>query len=167
VARIDFTGLTIINLDPAIAAIIGRNSAVVTFHRIGYIPVFAAQATRRFERSSVTASINDYYSPGNGVYLTSRATSAELNYSYLGLRRITLGASFGYNRLSSLGQSLSVYSGYQAGVGCTYKLSGYAHFEFRYDYRRYNTGSAGYRNDSSRLSAGFAFSPASRPLAIW
>lgn len=167
-ARADFNGLTIVNLDPAIAAIVGQNTAVVAFHRITYIPIYEAQIIRRFERSSLTAAYNQSFSPGNGVYLASKQTAGTAGYSYTGLKKLTFGANLGYSRLTSLGQTLGNYDGVIAGVGTTYLLRSYAHMEFRYDYRHYTTGGTiGYKQNAQRVSVGMAFSPGSKPLPIW
>lgn len=166
-ARVDFSGLTLVNIDPAIAAIVGQNQAVVTFHRTSIIPVYGAQLTRRFERSAVVAAYNQTYNPGNGVFLTSRYSAASVSYSYVGLKRATFDTSLAYSKLNSLGQTLGAYNGYFASAAGTYKLASYSHLILRYDFRHYTVGGAGYRQNSSRITAGIAFSPASRPLPIW
>jgi hypothetical protein len=165
-ARVDALGLTSINLDPAIAAIVGQNTAVVVFHKVSYIPIVEVQGIRRFERSSLTAAFNQSFSPGNGVYLTSKQSAATIGYSYTGLKKLTFSASAAYSRLQSLGQTLGNFNGYSGGVGSTYKLVGNTHLEARYDYRRYTTG-VGFKQNSNRVSIGLAFSPGQKPLAIW
>jgi hypothetical protein len=166
-ARVDALGLTIVNVDPAIAAIVGQNTAVVVFHRISYIPIVEAQLMRRFERSSVTAAFNQSFSPGNGVYLTSKQTAATVGYSYTGLRKMTFGANAAYSRLINLGQQLGAFNGMSGGVGFTYKLVANTHLEARYDARRYTTQNAGFSQNSNRVSVGLAFSPGKKPLPIW
>jgi hypothetical protein len=129
--------------------------------------VFEAQLTRRFSHSSANAAFNEAYSPGNGVYLTSKIIAASVGYSYVGLKRATMSVSAGYSRMSSLGQALGVYSGFAGGMGATYRVTGYIHTELRYDYRHYTTGGVGYSQNDNRVSLGLAFSPGARPLAIW
>lgn len=167
-ARMDFSGLALINLDPAIAAIIGQNTSIVAFHRVTYIPIYEAQIVRRFERSSINAAYNQSFSPGNGVYLASRQTAVTGAYSYTGLRKFTFGANVGFSRLTSLGQTLGNFSGEYAGAGTTYQLRSYAHLEFRYDYRHYTTGGTiGYKQNAQRIALGLAFAPGTQPLPIW
>src|SRR5437588_418485 len=84
----------------------GRNVAVVQFNRNVIIPYASAQLTRRFARSSLTFNGDTGASPGNGVYLTSRQTSAGVGYSFTGLKRWTMAAQGSYSSLSTLGQSL-------------------------------------------------------------
>ncbi len=166
-ARVNFAGLTIVNIDPAIAAIVGQNQAIVSFNTVTYVPIYEAQVRRRFERSSIAAAYNQSFSPGNGVYLTSRQTAATLDYSYVGIRKITFNASGGYSSLTSLGQTLGAFRGEYFGAGLTYKITRIAFLTARYDFRHYDTGSTGYLQNSQRISIGLAFSPGDRPLPIW
>lgn len=160
-------GLTQVSLDPAIAAIVGRNVAVVQFNRSLMIPYVAVRMVRRFERSALTLSGSSGANPGNGVYLTSRETSAAAGYSFTGIKRWTLAAQANYSELSTLGQSLGKFTNYQGGLGATYKLVSATHMEFRYDFRHYTTQNNVFRKDSHRVSIGLAFSPGEKPLAIW
>ena len=174
--RVDATGLTIVNVDPAIAAIVGQNTAVVAFHRISYLPTVELQLIRRFERSSLTIAASQFVTPGNGVFLTSKQIAGTVGYSYTGIRKMTFAANAGYSRLESLGQALGNFNGEQSGVGSTYKIGRDLHIEARYDFRHYNVGSVAttsgttqnpYKQNSSRVSMGLAFAPGDRPLPIW
>jgi hypothetical protein len=165
--RIQTLGLTQVSIDPAIAAIVGRNVAVVTFFKTVYAPNIDARLIRRFDRSSLTLGYSIGATPGNGVYLTSRQNAGTLGYSYTGFRRFTAGANAMYNELSSIGQGLGKYTNTQGGAALTYKLSHGAHVQFRYDYRHYTTQNTLYQKDSQRVVVGLAFSPGETPLAIW
>lgn len=166
--RVDFSGLTVVNLDPAIARLVGQNTAVINFARVTFIPLYEASLIRRFQRSSLALSYSQGFGPGNGVYLASRQTSSTASYSYTGLKKLTFALNGGYSRLTSLGQTLGTYSGEFAGAGSTYSLRSYAHLELRYDYRHYTTGGdLGYKQNAQRVSLGLAFSPSPRPLPIW
>ena len=160
-------GLQQISLDPAIAAIVGQNTAITQFDRTTVIPYAALRLLHRFERSSATLYGSTGVSPGNGVFLTSRENVAGFSYSYTGLRRLTAGASAAYSELSTLGQTLGKYTNYQAGIGTTYKIANATHLEFRYDYRHYTTQNDHFKKDSQRISLGVAFSPGDKPLPIW
>jgi hypothetical protein len=165
--RVETLGLTQVALDPAIAAIVGRNVAVVTFFRILYAPEAEMRLIRRFDRSALTIGYALGVVPGNGVYLTSKQNAASAGYSYTGYRRLSVGANASYNELSSVGQTLGKYTNLQGGVGGTYKLMQATHLQVRYDYRHYTTQNNIFQKDSSRVSIGLAFSPGSTPLAIW
>jgi hypothetical protein len=165
--RVESLGLTQVSLDPAIAAIVGRNVAVVTFFRVVYAPDAEARLIRRFDRSSLTMGYSVGVVPGNGVYLTSRQNAGTVGYSYTGYRRLTAAANASYNELSSVGQTLGKYTNVQGGFGVTYKLVQATHLQLRYDYRHYTTQNTAFQKDSQRVSVGLAFSPGETPLAIW
>ncbi len=166
-SRVASRGLTEVSLDPDIAAIVGRDIAIVTFSRVLYVPLTHARLTERFNRSSLTLDFSSGVSPGNGVYLTSRQNSAAVSYFYTGSHRFSTAFSAGYNQLSTIGQTLPKYTNLQGGGGLTYKLFADAYLEFRYDYRHYTTQNLLFSKDSNRVSLGIAFSPGDAPLAIW
>ncbi len=165
--RIETLGLTQVSIDPAIAAIVGRNVAVVTFFRTVYSPDVEARLIRRFNRSSFILNYAITTTPGNGVYLASRENVGGGSYSYGGYRRLTVGMNVSYSELSSLGQSLGKYTNLQGGAGITYKLVRDTHLQMRYDYRHYTTQNTLFQKDSNRVTIGLAFSPGETPLAIW
>lgn len=160
-------GIQSVNVDPAIVAIIGQATISQTFHRTVAVPNAEARLNRRFNRSTLGINAITGVSPGNGVYLTSRQNAVGADYSYSGRRRWTYAAKFQYTELSTIGQSIGKYSNYNAGTGMTYKLSSVVHAQLRYDYRHYTTQNNTLQKDSHRISLGFAFSPASKPLSIW
>ena len=165
--RVESAGLTQIALDPAIAAIVGQNVAVVTFFRVLYVPMLEGRLIRRYDRSSLTFNYSMGVTPGNGVFLTSRQNVGTVGYSYTGRRRLTAGVNAGYETLSAVGQTLGKLTNFQAGVGTTYKLGRATHLEVRYDYRHYTTQNSFYLKDSNRVMVGLAFSPGETPLAIF
>lgn len=166
-SQVNTIGLEQVSIDPAIAAIVGRDVATVQFNRTVLIPYLEARLSRHFERSLLAFFVNTGASPGNGVYLASRQSNVGSYYSYAGIRRWTLGANASYSELSALGQTLGKYRNYQGGVGATYKMINAIHMEFRYDYRHYTTQDNGFRKNSERVSIGIAFSPGDVPLPIW
>jgi hypothetical protein len=165
--RTEARGLNQISIDPAIAAIIGQSSAVVSFSRTLYLPIAEARLTRRLNRSQFTLTYSKSVTPGNGVYLTSRQTAGTLGYSYTGYRRLAVRLNAGYGELSPLGQALGKYTNWQGGARMSYTLARDTFFELEYDYRHYTTQDSGFRMDSTRVSRGLAFSPGETPLAFW
>lgn len=165
--RIEDLGLRQVSLDPVIAALVGQSFATVTFHAMSYIPSADIRLIRRFDRSSLSVNGSIGATPGNGVYLTSKQTAVFTNYSYTGYRRLNLGLTFGYSKLSAVGQTLGTYDNYTGGFGGTLKLTHDTHLQLRYDYRHYTTQNNIFQKDSQRVSLGLAFSPGEKPLAIW
>jgi hypothetical protein len=165
--RVSTSGLTQVALDPAIAAIVGRNVATVTFSRVLYVPMIEGRLIRRYDRSAITIGYTMGVTPGNGIYLTSRQNVGTGSYSYTGYRRLTVGMDASYGTLSAVGQTLGQLANFQAGVGTTYKLGRAVHLEVRYDYRHYTTQNSFFLKDSNRIRVGLAFSPGETPLAIF
>jgi hypothetical protein len=165
--RVATSGLTQVAIDPAIAAIVGQNVAIVTFSRVLYVPFGEARLIRRFDRSSLTIAYTMGVTPGNGVYLTSRQNVGSAGYSYTGYRRLTAGVNASYGTMTAIGQTLGQLTNFQAGMGATYKLGRATHLEVRYDYRHYTTQNSFYMKDSNRVMIGLAFSPGETPLAIF
>jgi len=158
VARVQTLGLTLVPLDPAIAALTGQNFATVTFSRVSHVPIGEARLVRGFKTSSLTFDYAMGVTPGNGYYLTSRQTSAAIGYSYIAGKSWEVSGNVGYNELSALGQALGKYTNLQGGLELFYNLTPAAHLDVRYDYRHYTTGNAILQKDSSRVSLGVAFS---------
>ncbi|MGA3025473.1 MAG: hypothetical protein ABSF98_11945 [Bryobacteraceae bacterium] len=166
-AQVKTLGLITVALPPAVAAIVGQGYSVTTSLRDVIIPVGQARLTRRFGTSAITLNGGITISPGDGVYLTSRAMSVSAGYSYVGGKRLTFQTTAAYSRLTSAGeQTIAPYDGYFAGAGMTYRLFANAHMEARYDWRRYNVAAIA-NKDENRVSLGVAISTGERPLAIW
>jgi hypothetical protein len=168
--RVDTLGLTQVALDPAAAALLGQNFALVTFSNTLYLPVAEIRVTRRFKHASLTLDYSSGVTPGNGLYLTSRQNSGQIVYSYIASRSLEARWNAGYNQLSELGEAagegLGKFANVQGGIQVLYKLTGDTYLDVRYDYRYYNTrystqfttGDAILKMDSSRVGVGIAFS---------
>ena len=165
--RVSTSGLTQVAIDPAIAAIVGQNVAVVSFSRVLYVPMIEARLIRRYNRSALNVGYAMGVTPGNGVYLTSRQNVGSASYSYTGYRRLTAGLNASYGTMTAVGQTLGQLTNFQAGLATTYKLGRATHIEMRYDYRHYTTQNSFYLKDSNRVMIGLAFSPGETPLAIF
>ena len=171
-ARANNLGLILVPLDPAIAAIVGPGYTTVVFHPTKYFPTGAATLARSFEHASLTFLYSRTTTPGNGVYLLSKAQNANVTYSYVARKRLTFSFFGGYSNLDSVAQQISAYGSLNAGAGATYKLSRAVFGTFRYDYRHYTAGglpgvTGQFQKDENRLSLGLAFSPGEKPLPIW
>jgi hypothetical protein len=164
--RSDTTGTQRIALSPEVAAVLGRTQGVEAFQRITILPQATIGVSYLLERSRLYASYNDGASPGNGIYITSRMRSASGGISYTGVRRLSLGASFGYTKTSSVGLQLGEFSTIQGGGGLTYNLARWWGLSLQADRRKFDspgfTGRSGYA-----LTGGISFSPGDIPLSIW
>jgi len=165
--RVETTRLHQVQIDPAIAAIIGQRTGIEVFHRITYVPNISAGLSMEFERGSFGVEYRRGISSGNGIYLTSARESAGVYFGYTGTRRLHFSAHAGYTRLSSLAQTLGRYRGYNAGAGVTYRLGGPFSTFARVDGRKYNLGGTGFGRTYYRSMLGLSISPGEFPLALW
>jgi len=166
-ARVETLGLRSAAVDPVIAAIIGRTTGTEVFHGIQYIPSMQATLGRVFRRSSLSFGYSTGVDPGNGVYLTSRASGGNISYSHTAFQRWNVGLSGGYGSYSGLSQTMGKYQSYNAGGGFTCKLMSWVHLVGRYDARRYMITQSTFRRVDHRVTVGIAFSPGDLPLSLW
>jgi hypothetical protein len=167
-ARVETLGLQMVAVDPVIAAITGQSSDYVVMYRKNYLPAFSARLSRAFRRSAISFNAETGISPGNGVYLTSRASSAGVSVSHTASRRWNIGGSAGYSRYTSLMQVMGKYESYNGGGGVTFQVSQAFHILARYDARRFEVDQSAYgRRVSHRLTLGIAISPGDLPLSLW
>ncbi len=166
--RVETLGLRTVAVDPVIAAITGRYSDYVVMYRKNYLPAFSAKLSRAFRRSTVSLDAETGTTPGNGVYLTSRASNAGVSFSHTASRRWNVGASAAYSRYVSLMQTMGNYRSYSAGGGVTFQVSQAFHIVARYDARRFEISQSAFgRRISHYASLGIAISPGDLPLSLW
>jgi hypothetical protein len=166
-SRVETLGLRRIAVDPVIAAIIGQTTGIEVFYGVRYLPSLEASLARVFQRSTLSFDFNSGTSPGNGIYLMSRAQGGSMSYSHTAFRRWNVGLSASYSRYSSLSQEMGAYESYRAGGGFTCKLKNWAHLVGRYDARRYTVGESVLRRINHGVTLGVAFSPGDLPLSLW
>lgn len=167
VIRLETLSLGVVQVDPVVAAIIGRTSGYQAFYRRDLEPTFSAQLTRTFRNASANASYNYGTTPGNGIYLTSRQSTFSGGYSYTGMRRWSLRSSVYYSDLEGVGQEIKGYQSVGVGTGATRMLGNRnLYFTARFDVRRTVAGQDFRRNFRS-ASIGLAYSPGDVPLRLW
>jgi len=154
-------------IDPAVAAIFGLTSGTEIANRTTFAPNFEGRLTRGFRRGSWSASYVRTVMPGNGVYLTSGADRAQTTYSYTGLSKVTLQCRIGYDRLSSLSQTIGRYRSYSGGGGATVRLAHALSLIGQVDRRHYDANGSALQRSSFQANLGLSWSPGERPLAIW
>jgi hypothetical protein len=165
--RLEMQGLRRVTLDPIVAAILGQTTGVEAFHRVTYVGRGDARLSRVFRRSRLGFYYSRGVHPGNGIFLTSGAENAGVDFSYTGLRKWHLGASAGYSRLGSFSEQLQRYVSYHAGVGAGYQMFRGAHLTMRVDARNFEIGGTTFRRTTYHASVGIAFSPGEIPLSLW
>jgi pyruvate carboxylase len=81
--------------------------------------------------------------------------------------KATLQCRLGYDRMSSLAQTIGRYRSYSGGGGTTVKLSRTISLIGQVDGRHYDANGTMLRRSILHASPGLSWSPGERPLAIW
>ena len=165
--RVRSQQVVLVPIDPAVAAIFGLTSGTEIANRTTFAPNLEGHLTRGFRRGSWSASYVRTVMPGNGVYLTSGADRAQTAYSYTGLSKVTLQCRIGYDRLSSLSQTIGRYRSYSGGAGATVRLARALSLIGQVDRRHYDANGSALQRSSFQTNLGLSWSPGERPLAIW
>ncbi len=171
--RVESQRLDRVQVDPAVAALIGQSSSVEVSHTITHGLSAGAGLQGRYGRAGIGLGFQRGIAPGNGVYLTSQQDSVFANVSVLGTRRFNVGFFGNYVRLKQLFGALSgpgFFDTYGGGGGSSYRLFSFVHLTANADYRRTNIDNA-FRRDflrnRSQVSLGLAFSPGELPLNLF
>lgn len=166
--RLETLGSESFALDPVIAAILGRSTGQRVFHRVNWMPSVSGTALFRKRQLSYTLGATHGANPGNGVYLTSAATSASAGVSYTGRRRVSFGASTSYTRLNSMWQEVAQdFSYYQVGGGMSWAIRDNLNFMSQIDHRIVSAGSQIRSLNGTSVSIGLSYNSSNIPLSLW
>lgn len=166
--RMESLFLQSVNVDPVIAAITGITSTQTVAHRVNYLPSgslsFSGPLTRR---SVFNASAGMFVVPGNGVITTSRNRNSGVSYNYIGLKNLSLGASFFYNQMTSVVGNKQAFSSIN-GVGtASTRLAGDFFLTATGGQRRFLQGNTNnFQRVSYFASLGIFWSPGEVPLSF-
>jgi hypothetical protein len=166
-ARVESVSLAEVQLDPAVAALLGESVSIQAAYGLHYVPDMSASLTDSFRHSQFGLSYSDGISPGNGVYLASRSQSGGASYSYTGIHYWNFGVNAAYARLNSIVQTLGAYSSYSAGAGVTRELGKGLHAVLHLDASHFEVAGNAFLHTEYRASVGLSFSPGDVPLALW
>ncbi len=163
--RAEAEGLQRVGLDPVIAALLGTGSVVQAFYRVTTLPSYTGSVIGQYRLYSLNFSASRQVTPGNGVYLTSSGESYTGSYSFTGIRKASFGASGGYSKLGSIGQSLTGYGQYTAGASVGYAVFRNTSVSARYDYRQSIIDLVGFNRRANRFTLGLTWSSADVPFS--
>jgi hypothetical protein len=157
-----------VQVDPAIAAIIGTPYGAVIIHRIDYAPNVGARLSRTFRRGVAYVSAGHSMTPGNGLFLTSSSTSAGGGYSYTGLRHWSFNMQAGWDRAKSLTNVLGYYGSTSGGFSASRDIGHGLHAVATFSARQYQSPDFSKYNRliyTARIALGFT--PGDIPLRVW
>jgi len=159
-------GITQVNLDPAIALVLGVNQIAVPFYRTNLVPSSRAALQKQFRNAAWNIKYEQFVSPGNGVYLTSRQENAETSYSYSGIRRWNFSIRAGYGGVTALGQTFQPYIQYDAGTSAAFTVTNWFHVSGGYTVRHQDIDIPGYSRTGTHTALSLIFSPGHIPIAF-
>jgi hypothetical protein len=165
VTRAESEGLTTVAIDPAIAALIGRGTAIVDEYHLMFLSDISAEVVKDFGRSRTgNISYTRGIAPGNGLLLTSVQETESGAFSMTVLHHYKASAGAGHTKLSSAGQSIGLYETTYAtfGLGRTYNHGLGTNFQM--DYRRFSLSSQPILHSQFRISTGITWGPGDEKL---
>lgn len=155
-------------LDPVVAALLGQTQGNVIVYRVDYLPTFSGRLSRTFHTGVLYASGGRTLTPGNGLFLTSRTSTATVGYSYTGLRRWSFSSAANTNLSTSIGNVNGTYRGYSGSLTVSRQIRGSVSWFTSFSARRYSSPDfTGYNRTIYSVRVGFGFSPGDVPLRIW
>jgi hypothetical protein len=155
-------------LDPVVVALLGQTQGNVIVYRVDYLPTFSARLSRTLHNGVLFASGGRTITPGNGLFLTSRSSTATIGYSYTGLRRWSFSSAASTNLSTSIGNVNGTYRGYAGTLTVSRQIRGSLSWFTSFSARRYNSPDfTGYNRTIYNVRVGFGFSPGDVPLRIW
>lgn len=164
--RAESERIAVVPLDPYIASILGTSTSLGVAHGVSKGFSGGMSLARGFRNSQISLTASQGISPGNGVYLASKAATGAFAYSYSGIRKWTINSAVIYTRYSALLQdSLKPYQGYTGVVSTGRQLFKYVSGSASVGLRRYDTGII--KRDSYFVAVGLSFTPRGLPVTRW
>jgi len=154
-------------LDPVLAAIVGRSTTVQPVFIDRWGPAINVTFVRRFQSGSASIYYSRGISAGNSFFTASDRDRFGVRYSYTATDRLNFGCNAGYYRYDSLLQNNSKFNNYGLGAGMNYRFTRSLHLTVGTTYwiGKVKNGNL----DRNRVNAfiGITFSPGDRPLSLF
>jgi len=166
--RLESLGLTTVQVDPVIAALIGASSVQEVFYSKIIMPTAQVNFTYRVNRiHSLNVGGGISAMPGNGIINTSRMTNFGGNYTFSGIRDWGLSAGANYMRMASLIGVSQVFETVQLSVNASRRISNQIFFSTALGNRKFlGSQTNSFRRNSYFISAGLTWSPREVPVSI-
>lgn len=167
--NVETLGQRTVQIDPAIAAIIGVSSGQEVFYSNNILGSGTLSVTRTSRAGGLMFSYSRGVNPGNGIILTSQMDTAMASYNRRLSRQLNADVSYNYSRLRGIGQLAGDFATHVAGVGLGWQVTRWSQLTARFDRR--NSSTSGGQNlfnlNGNRLAFGVTFTPADLPLSLW
>jgi len=174
VARRDILGLALVPLDPDVAAILGVASGIQVSRDVYNAPAFDFRLSKRWHHATADVGFQRSTSAGNGLLLTSDATSVEAGLQYTPSRRWNFSFHAGRTQLQALpgmqeltSTGFTSYNNYIGDVSLTRTIGPTLQIVARFDVRPFTDLYAGYPTRTFYSSSiGFRFTPREIPVVL-
>lgn len=176
-SRVESNFQQTVPIDPAILAILCPatytgvcpvTAGSVISHNVFWGPNFGARFSRSFRRGVAYVSAGEYITPGNGLFLTSRAAQASVGYGYSGLRKWSLSVGASYTTALSIGNAEGGYGQYGGSYGMSRQIVKSLSFVSGFYAMKYQSNSfAGYNRLIYSASIGIGFSTGNIPVRFF
>jgi hypothetical protein len=160
-------GVRSVVLDPVLAAILGRAIGAEVFESNNLLYGYSAALTRRIRRSSASINALRSITPGNGYFLTSLNEGVNADFTHEVSPEMTVGATVGYSKLTSLGFTSGSFRGWTAGVNTTYRLTEGFGLNARYDWRTFDLSQTAFGRSGYRVTVGVTYFPTHGPGGLF
>jgi hypothetical protein len=164
-------------IDPAILAILcppneiaacPLTAGTVINNNTFWGPSFGIRYSRSFRRGVAYANAGETITPGNGLFLTSRAQTAGAGYGYSGLRKWSLSIGVSYVKALSLGNVQGGYGQVAGSYGMSRQIVGQLSFLSSFSATQYQSNSFSlYNRLIYSASVGLGFSSKSIPVRFF
>jgi hypothetical protein len=133
-----------------------------------WAPDFGARLSRTFQRGAVYLSAGESITPGNGLFLTSRAETASAGYGYSGLKKWSLSAGISYVRALSLGNIQGAYGQVSGSLSTSHQLVSHISFVASVNATQYQSATfTAYNHFIYSVSAGLGWSSKNIPVRFF
>jgi hypothetical protein len=176
-SRVESNFQQTVPIDPAILAILCPPSAtqtcpltqgVVISHNILWAPNFGVRLSRSFHRGVAYASAGESITPGNGLFLTTRAATAMAGYGYTGFRKWSLGLSVQYVTALSFGNVQGAYGDVMGAYSMSRQIVNHLSFVSAFSATQYRSNTfSGYNRLIYGASVGLGYSPGNIPVRFF
>ncbi len=165
ISRVETLGLQTVQIDPAIAALLGESFGVIDSYNKLRTSEYSVQFVEDFRRgSTLSFAYARGISPGNGVFQTSQQKSVSGTFRMRVLRAYAFTTSIGRDTLQSVGGILGNYDSAYARVSLDRKYRAGIGLNFTVDYRYFDVLNFGSLRNEVRVMSGITWTPESGRL---
>jgi hypothetical protein len=167
VNRYENQAYTTVQIDPALAAILGTSVGIIDSYQRNTITEISAELARDLHRNrTATLSYTRGLAPGNGQILASLQQAAGAGFNMRLLRQYVFSTGLGWTNLNSPIQGK--YETEYVFLGLTRPVTRRADAVLRVDYRKFTITSGNYTTPNQlRVALGVNWTSADGPLRLW